>query len=136
MVLLRTGGSQWYANLDGQGSFSRLRFIASDDSEPYLSVAGGDLHGDGNADLVFGTLLDEPLHWYRQVAPDDPAVAPDNCPHFPNPNQVDSNGNGVGDLCEAGAVALPALVGPGLWLLGLLLLATGTAWVARPHRRE
>ncbi len=42
----------------------------------------------------------------RTVEPDSDgdrlADGADNCPAWPNPNQADANGNGIGDACECG----------------------------------
>jgi hypothetical protein len=41
----------------------------------------------------------------------------DNCPDTPNPDQIDSNGNGIGDACETTPPEPPAIPEPTTILL-------------------
>ena len=56
--------------------------------------------------------------------------ADDNCPNVVNPNQEDSNGNGVGDACDrAGAqIDLNASTSPGAVKANQLVQVTGGGW--------
>jgi len=93
LALLRAGAVQWYANEDGEGDFGALRELASDASEPFLAIDSGDLDGDGRSDLLVGSSSATPARWYKQ----NPL---DNCPTISNPDQADSDGNGLGDACD------------------------------------
>jgi hypothetical protein len=71
---------------------------------------------------------------------DEYAGALDNCPGVANPDQTDSDLDGVGDACEE-AVAVPSLPGlGGVAALALGLLAVGSRALlraaARPRRRS
>jgi hypothetical protein len=66
---------------------------------------------------------------------DGPALAtgcsvsgPDNCPFMTNADQADSDGDGIGNACEASVPAIPTL---GLLALGTLILGTGTRLLTR-----
>jgi len=54
-----------------------------------------------DSDFVSVIVVDEPEDFYEEDSDNDgvPDVD-DNCPNTPNPDQVDSNGNGIGDVCE------------------------------------
>ena len=95
VALLRKEELQWYENTDRLGTLSDLRPLASaDGSDPFLSIDAADLNSDGRADLVIGSEANTQLEWYS-------AVVPDNCPTVANADQQDSNGDGVGDACDA-----------------------------------
>lgn len=63
-----------------------------------LNNDGADSDGNGICDL--GDTDDD-----GDGVPD---LAPDNCPRTPNPDQADSNGDGVGDACEQFCVPIIA----------------------------
>jgi hypothetical protein len=56
----------------------------------------------------------------------------DNCPDVYNPDQEDSDGDGIGDACEEQDV--PTLSEWGMMIMGLLLLAGGTAAIVRRRK--
>jgi hypothetical protein len=58
------------------------------------------------------------------------ADADDNCPNTYNPDQADTNGNGIGDACE-GIPPVPTLSEWGLIIFTLLLLTVGTLFFMR-----
>lgn len=74
------------------------------------SVSGaGDVNGDGFPDLVVGAHLNNAggteagrMYVYSLADPDSDFIPTscDNCPAIPNPDQLDSNDNGLGDVCD------------------------------------
>ena len=85
---------------NGQGSFAAPQPFAAGKHPQY--VVAGDLNRDGFADLVvtngksdISVLLNKSTDGDFDGIPD----ACDNCPFVFNPDQADSNGDGIGDAC-------------------------------------
>ena len=69
-----------------------------------------------NSDLTHGVDLTLPfmrdIGWYADLDNDGVPDGVDNCPNVPNPDQADSNRNGVGDACEGRTVGKSPRHGP------------------------
>ena len=65
-IVSREAGTtvSWYENLGG-GSFSEINIVANESSCFALSVAVGDIDGDGFQDIIFGCTDAEGISWYR-----------------------------------------------------------------------
>jgi uncharacterized repeat protein (TIGR03803 family) len=113
------GGASGYGTvfmLRPDGTHSVLHHFASDDGRhPHAGpvLAGATLYGtaSGGGPRGGGVV-------YRLILPDgDGDGVPDssdNCPLVPNPGQTDTNGNGIGDVCDPAtleAVSVQAAAG-------------------------
>ena len=88
----------WYEN-DGDENFT-LRVIVDDTSDTpegadsARSVYALDVDGDGDVDVLSGSLGDDKIAWYENTH------IPDNCPEVSNADQADTDGDGIGDACN------------------------------------
>ena len=80
----------WYEN-SGTGVFV-WRTVFEGASNP-RAVHAADLDGDGDFDVLSVSVGDEEVVWYENVGVD-------NCPEVANPNQVDTDRDGEGNLCD------------------------------------
>ncbi len=73
------------------------------------SACVGDLNGDGYSDVVVGSRLSDSMatdwgaaniYYLGDADGDGVTYACDNCTSVANPDQTDSNGDGIGDVCE------------------------------------
>gem|GEM_PF-4864505 len=94
VVLGRDTEIRWYENTDGLGNFGPYRKIASDSAGRFLVVAAADLNGDGDADVIVGSSTGSPITWY------DEQVSADNCPEDANADQLDTDADGAGNVCD------------------------------------
>ena len=94
VVLGRDTRIRWFENLDGQGNFGPFKEIAIDPEGRFLTVAAADVNGDGDADAIVGGATTTPLAWY------DETVVADNCPEIANADQLDTDGDSAGDVCD------------------------------------
>ena len=106
--------------LSGGGSFQGIG-----------SICLGDSDGDGADNLCDNCPAD---YNSNQADVDNDGIGDicDNCPIDYNPGQEDSDGDGIGDVCDTQGV--PTLSEWGMLIMGLLLLAVGTAAVIRQGR--
>ncbi|UCE19119.1 MAG: FG-GAP repeat protein [Gemmatimonadota bacterium] len=80
-----------------------------------VSIASGDINGDGNDDIIIGASQADPeggadagevyvIYGFPTVIRDsDGDEVPDqfdNCPQYPNPDQGDEDADGAGDECD------------------------------------
>jgi len=56
----------WYENIDGQGTFG-VRQILSDQVNGAISVTSADYDGDGDADIVSGSRLDDRIDFFENT---------------------------------------------------------------------
>ena len=56
----------WYENTDGAGTFGPAQLI-SDNASGANSVSSGDVDGDGDADIISASSLDNKLTWYKNT---------------------------------------------------------------------
>ncbi len=56
----------WYENVDGQGNFGPQQVITVEVQFPYAAVAA-DLDGDGDADVVSASYVDDRIAWYENL---------------------------------------------------------------------
>ncbi|MCA9252437.1 MAG: VCBS repeat-containing protein [Phycisphaerales bacterium] len=56
----------WYENLNGQGVFGEQQIITMQVNLP-LSVFASDLDGDGDADVLTASVLDDKIAWYENT---------------------------------------------------------------------
>lgn len=88
----------WYENL-GDGGFAEPRTIGGVVLTAY-SVYASDLDGDGDLDVLAGTLNDSEVAWYENST-DGVGDACDVCPTVPDPGQDDADADGAGDSCDS-----------------------------------
>ena len=87
----------WYEN-DGDGSFA-LHVIVDDTADTPEGANGAesvyalDVDGDGDVDVLSASYYDDKIAWYENVT--------DNCLNVFNPEQTDTDGDGIGDACDA-----------------------------------
>jgi hypothetical protein len=56
----------WYENTDGAGSFGSQQVISAA-ADGAISVFAGDLDADGDADVLFASVLDDKIAWYENT---------------------------------------------------------------------
>ena len=87
---------------DGSGSFSLINTQTRTDEEP-TSLVAAPFSGDGWDDLAVTGDKHHLLELYQNLQDGDGDGVPDvydNCPTVANLDQLDSNGDGIGDACE------------------------------------
>jgi hypothetical protein len=91
--LLSAGGSKlaWFKNTNGQGSFGSAHTISSSVINAY-AVCTADLDGDGDHDVLSGSLFDSKLAWYENI---------DGQGNFGNQNLIAHNFYGVASVHTA-----------------------------------
>ncbi len=113
------------------------------DNDGQGDVCDSDDDADGHNDATENAIGTDPLDpdTDDDGVCDGPALpggcslsGPDNCPVIPNPDQADSNGNGIGDVCET--ANLPVVSTLGRLALGALMLGAGvlSSYRAEPGR--
>lgn len=65
----------WYENLDGKGTFSTRRNLTTS-ANGVVTLAAGDINGDGRVDIVSGSDVDDRLVWYENLGVQDEAPTP------------------------------------------------------------
>ena len=55
----------WYENVDGQGTFGSQRIIATTEDSAVLSVYAADIDGDGDVDVLSGSVYGDTIAWYE-----------------------------------------------------------------------
>jgi len=88
-----------YENLGGVGTFG-VQHVITTAADGAVSIAAADLDGDGDADLISASPLDDKVAWYANHTSDGIGDVCDNCPFELNPGQEDADTDGVGDTCD------------------------------------
>ncbi len=100
------------AQLAGAGSSGQALLYATNPIMPGSSISHWDtiafpnllMEPNINSDLTHGVDLTLPLlrdiGWFSDLDLDGVPDEVDNCPNVPNPDQADTNSNGIADACE------------------------------------
>lgn len=78
---------KWYLDADGDGYGDQMTFIESCERPEGYVYNGADI--DDSNPKLYGFDDRDGIYW-----------ADDNCPHHYNPDQRDTNGDGLGDICD------------------------------------
>ncbi|GER59717.1 T9SS type A sorting domain-containing protein [Patiriisocius marinus] len=81
----------WFSNDDGLGNFGAQQIITTD-IQGLVTVATGDIDGDGSVDVLSSSILDDKLAWYRnELFLDLPEQTLQDVTVFPNPAHTSIN---------------------------------------------